>query len=627
MRYAAVEGAATDARRAEQLASAVCFACGSVVRSDTEKWTHAPDAECVLAARCSLAKHREPVVDLVAGLGVIWRYAPSCLGGHVAMYLREAQHALSDEFCNVQWAPGALHLECDGATVHAHVVRRCAPVGETVTPVHDVTHVHPLDEISRSALQRFYTVGLLHLDPLCAPGWRSVVAPPGGGKTTLLLELVRQWPGTRFLLVTFARDIAEELRRRGSDLPNLRVSTLDALCYAAEFETSGSRENTVLPRLEDRQVIEECFPRCTPWYKKRDSLGIGSLLEGLCRSIPLGEKPKAFAARAMCSKHCQFAWIFEHLTTAELSLNSAASTNGGMGNLRGCFAAMRARCARTPAGLERLRASTRGAHVVLVDEAQDLSVQALEILKSIGLPVIAVGDPHQRVYDFEGDRKCPDCAVLLEASTPSKGGFGTGETTMQLYATHRLDPGTCRLLEEWTGLETVSLRPETGDQLCVSLVSMVPPRGPLMLLTRTNRELVQAAAADGSLGVVGGATLSGELERCARYASKTKRHREVSSALERLSAELVTSGQLQAVCADLRARDAPLSGAMTGRIVCTVHRAKGAEAPHVAVFSDVLFPKEVAGTEACIAVVAASRHTKTLSVISLGNRGKRKGIR
>lgn len=621
MRFAAYRGIATDARNAAAMTDARCFACGEQVTSRAGRWVHG-SGECILA---TVSKRKQPVIGIPTVSGLVWRYAPACLGGYVALYLSDSD-VVGSGFARVKWAPVISRFVCDGTRVNVHVVQRLhAPVDAQLSEasttqaeesrIINVTELYPTDEAARAVLQRFHSVGLLHLDPTWASGWRSVLAPPGGGKTTLLLRLVRQWPQYQFMLVTFARDIAEELRQRSADLPNMRVSTLDALCYATEYETSGT-SSAVLPRLEDRQVIEECFPRCKPWFTKRDSTGVGPLLDRLARAIPLHERPAEFAAKVMCEKHAQYAWILSELVAP---LNGS---NAGIGRLRCSFGPMRARCARTPGSLERLRTATRGAQVLLIDEAQDMSIQSLNVLRALGLPVVAVGDTNQRVYDFDSDSTCAACARLLEESAAPHQHFGTGEVTMQLYATHRLDADTCRVLEEWTGLETVSMRSDSQPG-AVRLVDSVPTEGPLMLLVRTNREVLAAAHADSTLGVVGAIALASELERCSRYVGTARRTTETYSAVERLAVELLSSGQLENICRDLRGRDAQLCDAMLGRIVCTVHRAKGAEAPNVAVHSNVLFPPEGCVTERCVSVVAASRHTGCLSVVASGSKSTR----
>ena len=89
--------------------------------------------------------------------------------------------------------------------------------------------------------------------------------------------------------------------------------------------------------------------------------------------------------------------------------------------------------------------------------------------------------------------------------------------------------------------------------------------------------------------------------------------------MEALATELDGNGILDRTCKELEERDAPLARARDpgGRVVSSVHRCKGAEAPNVAVVASVVFggSQSLDEEEKCIAVVAATRHTECLTLI------------
>ena len=270
--------------------------------------------------------------------------------------------------------------------------------------------------------------------------------------------------------------------------------------------------------------------------------------------------------------------------------------------------------------------------ILLVDEAQDLTPQALQILSCLAKPTLVVGDPRQSVYDYVDCRVCPDCVSRIDelekSCTQQNNGFAgaTEQATVDLYETHRLDAISCKVLEEWTGgrLGMVSARPhpiEPSIEVPIRRVSRVPPAPESILrLVRSNREVVEAIRGDVSLGVVGGASLSRELRYHAKArakAGKKRVGRDRVTAMEALANDLLQEGVLDTTCSQLEQRDSPLTvAAQGGRVVCSVHRSKGAEAPHVVVDQDLLLPTIEDDGEFCISVVAGTRHTQLLSVVA-----------
>jgi len=478
----------------------------------------------------------------------------------------------------------------------------------------------PCDDEARRMAQQFHRMGILHVDPLSdmLPLWRAVKAPPGGGKTTLLLDLVAAWPMYQFLLVTYARDIAIELRERAMQrrprVENIVIQTVDALCYAAEFDVDGKQYDRIF-QLGDREVIQAAFPRCRPWTRKRNATDIGPLVE---YSL---SRPNA--TPLLCEAHQPFSWIITELSAPIM-------TKTGLSHLRRSFASMRSRAGRTTESIERLRKlpSVANADILLVDEVQDLTPQALDILSCLDKPTVVTGDPRQTVYNYTDHRVCKACLELNKRADESShddgvvpSGFAGADEghTIELYETHRLDSISCRVIEEWTrgALSMVSSRPlgelDTPPPIqCVQEVPQSPES--ILLLVRTNKEIIDAIWRDPTIGVVGGSNIAKDLQRHHHHTREWRTKTKVS-AMESLAVSLSNKGILKETCEMLEARESPLCMASQGgRVISTVHRSKGAEAPHVVVDMKLVLSNQ--GQEDCgVSVVASSRHTRLLSLI------------
>lgn len=636
MRFAADSSSGDVVASTGCSSEAVCFACGTRVECCESDWVHEKGTSCRLNhQQVTLTEMDTRTAKDAAPLVPVRRYSPAFLDAGAVIYLAVGHIVRTEDvpsmitplgFETTRWSPGPVAMFVDSEArprwviilkkeIHEAVQIDTADCLREATVTSLMPALGPLGETARTVLQKFHRVGLLHFDPTSdtLPRWRAICAPPGGGKTTLLLDIVRAWPKRQFLLVTFAKDIAEELRHRAQTHPdgamtNLRVKTLDALCYAAEIDTSGS--STVMARLNDREVVQACWPRCQPWFKKKGAAGVGPLLEHALRWLPGDMQVHQIP---LCSKHEEFRWIMHSVTIPTPPV-------GSITRMRASFAAMRARTARDRAGVERLQVAAGPSEVLLIDEAQDLSPQALQILAALDLPTLAVGDPRQRVYGYTDSRACAECVSLMEATVPphAEEGFAAAppEHTMPMFETHRLDPLSCQVVDEWTlgRLGMVSTRLPV-DFAPIRLVASAPDAPePMLLLVRSNREVVAAARGDQTLRVVGGASLAGDLRHSAPKKGK-RRGRDRLTAVESMALELVESGHLETVCTLLEARDAPLSAAIEGRVVSTVHRCKGSQAPHVTVAREVLFPTSDALGDFCVAVVAATRHTCRLNIL------------
>lgn len=656
MKFAANhDGKLVHANDATNSATVTCISCKGSLYARGSIWIHCDEK---LKEKCPLAQvdnqqmviKRSPYFDESQTLrGKVYKYCTGFFGSVATMYFTPMSKTPCG-FSEAAWCRHTIHVcvgTSDATPVQVSIIKKEDDAAESIDVVRLFPAKGPLGETARKALQYFHRTAVLHVSPLhsAMPLWRSIKAPPGGGKTTLLLDIVRAWPACNFMLVTFARDIAEELRHRAQFHPNgaignLSVKTLDALCYAAEFESagcSGDSAPTIVPRLDSRDIVQSSYPKCKPWNKKKGANGIGPIMEHILRNIPLTHSMHDTKA-CLCEKHAEFDWILKALMSP-VPPRQGTWAGAQFARLRTSFASMRARAGRDDAAIARLRRSVSNIDILLVDEAQDLTPQALQILKRLAIPTIAVGDPRQCVYGYVDSRTCSDCVQLMESigqEPDIRDGFAgaSPECTLDLYETHRLDPFTCRLVDEWTNgkLGMVSTRPLTASRPIRIAHSIPKSDEPVLLLVRSNRELIDMAKHDASLGVVGGKSLAADLVHYKpKKQGKLKRGgRDRMSAIESMAIELCESDTFDTVCSMLEERDASLSMATEGRVVSSIHRCKGAEAPHVAVFSNVITsPNTSDYNEFCIMVVALTRHTDTLSIIcadppSSTNRGSGK---
>lgn len=645
MKFAADhESKLVHANSVANMTKAKCISCGGSLYAEDCLWIHCDDK---LAEKCPLSYPgtcNQQVVTKTSpyfekahtSSSKVYKYCAGFFGGVATLYFT-SKAKVPFGFTEAKWCQHTIHV-CidtpDSTPIQVSILKKEDDIATESTDVACLFPARgPLGETARKALQHFHRTAVLHVNPLhpAMPLWRSIKAPPGGGKTTLLLDIVRAWPSCNFMLVTFARDIAEELRHRAQSHPkgaikNLSVKTLDALCYAAEFESagcSGDSNPTVVPRLDSRDIVQSSYPKCKPWNKKKGAGGIGPIMEHILRNIPLKYAVNDMKS-CLCEKHAEFEWILKALVSATPP-RQGTWAGAQFARLRTSFASMRARAGRGADAVARLQRSVSNIDILLVDEAQDLTSQALQILKTLAIPTIAVGDPRQCVYGYVDSRACSDCVQLMESicqEPDTQDGFAGAlpECTLDLYETHRLDPFTCRLVDEWTNgkLGMVSTRSVMESQP-IHIVDSIPESPqPILLLVRSNRELIDIANHDTSLGIVGGKSLAADLMHYKpKKQSKPKRRgRDRLSAIESMALELCESDTFDTVCSMLEDRDATLSMANEGRVVSSIHRCKGAEAPHVAVFNNVITSPNIGDyNEFCIMVVALTRHTQKLSII------------
>lgn len=464
----------------------------------------------------------------------------------------------------------------------------------------------PVCDTAKRWLDAYHRRAIVETHPVAsAPKLRVVHAPAGGGKSSLLLDIVERWPEIRFLFVAFSRDLCTEMRQRlatsrAEPLRNADVVTLDAFCKrrrgvdGIEFITGN---------LSDARVVRAVQPG-NRYGRAKGSHGIGAVVSyALNSTVPPGR------AVPLCEKHAPMQRAFD------------AAMHGTTTGLRNSFCGCRYEefvATRRP----RDDAAVVACDVVLVDEVQDLTSQAVEILLALGKPVVAVGDPLQQIYGFGNDQVCPECKAAVDAASLAPR-FETdvldhdGGAT-RLYTTFRLDGETVAHLERLQPdhFQATSAAPSPQDHQSgiVLGADAMPPH--YLRLCRTNAEVVAAARADPTLHVVAGETIANEIEAAdAGLGGDGKRRRRLT-AMQRIAIEARDAeGGVEAVVGLLRERHIELSQAARGnRAVASVHRAKGYEAENVVVGSD-LYDSFAHGTELCVGFVALSRHRHRLLVV------------
>lgn len=409
----------------------------------------------------------------------------------------------------------------------------------------------------------------------CGAGSARLEAVPGAGKTHLLVMLSRSM-GPRDAIVAFSKDIKNELERRVK--PGTPVTTVHALGLRWLKEQSRS--------LLGKDVKVEA-----------------NKLNRLARAQ--GEDARGARELASQAEMCLLKLKPPQDKAVHDLLQAAWKDFRESGTLTFCeMLSYPARLAKAPS-FERL----------LVDEAQDLSMAALKLVKTLSREQLYCGDRYQSIFDFAGaeagsmERIERECAVHFEAPI-----------------TRRCPREVVSLAQRYNSKLIAADNAPHGEVQHLSPEDAVSGAGPgSLMLARSSKELLKVATTLHALGRR--CTLRGDaLERLIALARRLPDlERDPLGALERAfdNAEdpEALEGDLMALARLIESglsSHSLLSGFATALgeshpdsvILSSMHRAKGLEAPEVTLLSlesDLPAGLEAAQQERNLRYVALTR--------------------
>lgn len=215
-----------------------------------------------------------------------------------------------------------------------------------------------------------------------------VIAPAGSGKTRVLTErarhLITGWglPPASVAVVAYNVRASKELQSRLSDVPGIRIRTLNAL----SLKLAGS------PRTIDEPQVRSLLRDIVPTPKKADADPLAVWLEAFTR-VRMGLKSPAQVE----SELPDVAGLDEIFPTFRAALARAGVVDFDEQVMLAITRLL------TDAPFR--HAAQRSARVLLVDEFQDLTpahVLLLRVLSGPGGAVYGVGDDDQTIYGYSG---------------------------------------------------------------------------------------------------------------------------------------------------------------------------------------------------------------------------------
>lgn len=472
--------------------------------------------------------------------------------------LHDATRSALDEAFGMNWPPqqwkGA-PLFCPAASIDLPV----RVLGEAGRLEVDACH--------RAHMWRFPTVA------------RTVVsAPPGAGKTTAIVEMMRRWK-KRALVITFNKATQETMQQRirEAGLMGCHARTIDSLCHEA-------CSNPDLMKWSDWELCHMFWPKSAHTKFGRNGGGrrAADIIDFRFRH------PRARVS--ICKQH-------RRLAVKGREWDADVSSYPMWRIAQGCMthAAARYDCDQRRSLGKRLDVYD----IVLVDEMQDLvSAQEQRLLFQTTKPVVLVGDPMQAINGFRDDPPCMECHLEQEvppALPPS----------LEWYGTWRLDAFTTRFVEARFGRRMHSYRNVDERSEVFWKDDLVFAN--TLVLCRYNQSVVETAIRFPELHVVGGDTLAQRLAAAAKDDTMV-------SPMAGYAQKLAKAGRLDAILALLRTRAVRLSNVKDIAAVSTVHQTKGFEYDHCAVHADLLAPEN--SEEQNISFVAFTRHRRSLVVMT-----------
>jgi len=462
-------------------------------------------------------------------------------------------------------------------------------------------------------------------------GHLVVVARAGTGKTTTIIEGINRAPEQNIVLTAFNKRIAEELTNRIAN-PCAKAQTLHSIGFAAVRRYwSGVRVGNGSDRADS--LAEAVCGVKTPDVVKR----LVSKLHTKAREINPHARNVGDITDILYAFECEPDETWQDAGFDALFVEKKA------------LAAMELAATVKPikTGIDfadmiflpvRNGWLAKQYDLVVVDEAQDMTVAQLEIAQGICRGRIAVvGDDRQAIYGFRG------------ADSGSLGRLKNelNATEMKLTVTYRCGSSIVteaqRLVPDFQcGAAHEGTINAIGSDALVQAISNGD-----FLLSRTNAPLVSTAFAllragkrariagrdigaglktivrklgKGNIGIE---TMIGRIEawrdREVRRFTIAKRENQIDQVNDKAETLLVIAHEASSV-ADMEVR---IDGLFTddglgqaGVITCSsVHRAKGLEADHVFVLGFTLYPRGVNAEEQNIEYVAITRAKQILTLV------------
>ncbi len=461
-----------------------------------------------------------------------------------------------------------------------------------------------LDEIHRSYLIR--------RDPATkdAP-IMHITAPPGGGKTTLLLGIAKQWSHgkdkKKFLILTFSKSLEKELKHRisGEKLRNVDVKTVDSLCYC-QSDGKYKRLNT---KVNDRWLIEshyKDFCEKNRWYCMKGATGCASVTNRFLRST--------------CSVHDESLKLCKAHEACVRPILQSVCERDDDAEMRYTFSAYRRLAYEYPEKTNRLMQKY---DCIMVDEVQDLNDQAKKIITESGLPTIFVGDDFQSIFDFADECTCLECDLIISGHSRCHD-RDNGVRTFELYRSfrHTLDSSLFvrDVFPESTmiGAREGSIRIDVTDEI---------PRQNCLILCRSNYRvsIIITALQRESIGVrvVGGDATARRMKSIAQYLSNCSRS-DIDYAdfdpMIKFVMYLIDQNILEETVATFNNLSISLPDVKKCRCPCisTVHKIKGYEHPHIVIDDEFWWKKkdtDLITEEAKVLFVALTRHKERLTIL------------
>ena len=247
----------------------------------------------------------------------------------------------------------------------------------------------------------------------------------GSGKTTTLLEIAKNYPKEKFLIVCFNRSVAEEIENKAElyGLKNVHAKTLHALAYHNLMRQKGAKIRIVknadmVKELNDccihddiRELVRgykvyEAF--CNSQFTEINENSIKRIIrsnKNLYNSLIMFEVHSIIKEYEKNKIQYDFISILNNVTNKVVrNMTSIVSDIDNYMTSHKCKSVTHA------AYLKMLHRYVTKHHkipgdytAIMIDEAQDINGIMVDIIENLDIPKkVAVGDKHQSIYGWNG---------------------------------------------------------------------------------------------------------------------------------------------------------------------------------------------------------------------------------